>query len=73
MLVENDLQGLLVSVKSHISNKHSARAQEAIVSMLLIFKNNTHVTHVIKNRPRCVKIEYLIFMQKDKITLGAEL
>lgn len=32
-----------------------------------------HVTHVIKNRPRCVKIEYLIFMQKDKITLGAEL
>lgn len=32
-----------------------------------------HVTHVIKNRPRCVKIEYLIFMQKDKITLGSEL
>lgn len=32
-----------------------------------------HVTRVIRNRPRCVKIEYLIFMQKDKIALGAEL
>lgn len=32
-----------------------------------------HGTHVIKNRPRCVKMKYFIFVQKDKITLGAKL